>query len=153
MLSLSGNIGLEDAQADQVAKGKKRRGLPMPPAALNVVRECTTAVHRLCCTACNLSFCVVQIAVTGGCAGWMCVSSALILVNKHCMSVDGFAYPMAMSGLGMAFSSVASVICCKVRFPCAQVLAAECVCCEMCLLQPTRTATARAFCSSVAGQR
>ena len=55
-----------------------------------------------------------QAMVVLGCAAWMAVSSGLILVNKHCMSVDGFAYPMALSGLGMAFSSVASFLCCKV---------------------------------------
>ena len=49
------------------------------------------------------------------CGGWMGVSSALILVNKHCMSDDGFAFPMALSGLGMAFSGVASAACCKAR--------------------------------------
>ena len=49
------------------------------------------------------------------CGAWMGVSSALILVNKHCMSDDGFAFPMALSGLGMAFSGFAATLCCKVR--------------------------------------
>ncbi|KAK9787492.1 hypothetical protein WJX73_004769 [Symbiochloris irregularis] len=58
---------------------------------------------------------VLRLAVTVlACASWMGVSSALILVNKHCMSVDGFVYPMALSGLGMAFSGIASTLCCKV---------------------------------------
>lgn len=52
------------------------------------------------------------------CGAWMGVSSALILVNKHCMSDDGFAYPMALSGLGMAFSGIASTVCCKVSLRC-----------------------------------
>ncbi|KAK9865387.1 hypothetical protein WJX84_008174 [Apatococcus fuscideae] len=45
---------------------------------------------------------------------WMVVSSSLILVNKHLMSNDGFHYPMALSGLGMGFSAVASWLVCKV---------------------------------------
>ena len=46
---------------------------------------------------------------------WMAVSSGLIILNKHLMSTDGFHFPMALSGLGMLFSSVASYICCRVR--------------------------------------
>lgn len=46
---------------------------------------------------------------------WMGISSALIILNKHLMSTDGFHYPMALSGLGMSFSSVASWLCCRVR--------------------------------------
>ena len=61
-----------------------------------------------------LSWDMLQVVITAVCAAWMGVSSALILVNKHCMSVDGFAYPMALSGLGMGFSSIASFVCCKV---------------------------------------
>jgi hypothetical protein len=45
----------------------------------------------------------------------MGISSALIILNKHLMSTDGFHYPMALSGLGMSFSSVASWLCCRVR--------------------------------------
>jgi hypothetical protein len=45
----------------------------------------------------------------------MGISSALIMVNKYLMSTDGFHYPMALSCLGMLFSSVASYIVCKVR--------------------------------------
>jgi len=45
---------------------------------------------------------------------WMSVSSGLILLNKDLLS-NGFHYPMALSGLGMAFSATASYICCKVR--------------------------------------
>eukprot|EP00887_Chlorella_sp_A99_P004993 scaffold4.g4993.t1 len=44
---------------------------------------------------------------------WMAVSSALILLNKELLS-HGFRYPMALSGLGMLFSSVASYLCCRV---------------------------------------
>jgi hypothetical protein len=42
---------------------------------------------------------------------WMGVSSGLILLNKSILS-NGFPYPMALSGLGMGFSSVASYITC-----------------------------------------
>jgi hypothetical protein len=45
---------------------------------------------------------------------WMAVSSALILLNKDLLS-HGFHYPMALSGLGMAFSGGASFVCCRVR--------------------------------------
>ncbi len=48
------------------------------------------------------------------CVGWMGVSSALIMINKYIMSTDGFAYPMALSCLGMLFSSVASYLACRV---------------------------------------
>lgn len=44
---------------------------------------------------------------------WMAVSSGLILLNKDLLS-HGFHYPMALSGLGMAFSGAASYLCCKV---------------------------------------
>ena len=42
---------------------------------------------------------------------WMSVSSGLILLNKSILS-NGFPYPMALSGLGMGFSSIASYITC-----------------------------------------
>lgn len=45
---------------------------------------------------------------------WMLVSSWLIVVNKQLLS-GGFAYPMALSGLGMTFSGVASYFVCRVR--------------------------------------
>lgn len=45
----------------------------------------------------------------------MGVSSALIMVNKYLMSTDGFHYPMALSCLGMVFSSIASYLVCRVR--------------------------------------
>lgn len=40
---------------------------------------------------------------------WMGVSSGLIMLNKNLLS-NGFPYPMALSGLGMAFSWVASYV-------------------------------------------
>ena len=46
---------------------------------------------------------------------WMCVSTGLVVLNKYLLSNVGFCYPMALSGMGMAFSSVASFIACKVR--------------------------------------
>lgn len=54
----------------------------------------------------------VVIAVVA-CGAWMSVSSGLILLNKDLLS-HGFHYPMALSGLGMAFSGTASFICCRV---------------------------------------
>ena len=53
---------------------------------------------------------------------WMSVSSALIVLNKQLLSVVGFHYPMALSGLGMAFSSLAGFVVCKVSL-------ATCLCC------------------------
>ena len=44
----------------------------------------------------------------------MTISSALIVLNQQLMNEDGFRYPMALSGLGMGFSAVASYIACKV---------------------------------------
>lgn len=44
---------------------------------------------------------------------WMVASSGLIMLNKRLLS-RGFTYPMALSGLGMAFSSVASYVTCRV---------------------------------------
>ncbi|CAD7700495.1 unnamed protein product [Ostreobium quekettii] len=46
--------------------------------------------------------------------GWMVVSSGLILLNKHLMVKDGFKYPMALSGMGMVFSAIASFLACRV---------------------------------------
>lgn len=61
------------------------------------------------------SFLDVQILAIVACLAWMAVSSGLILVNKYIMSTDKFHFPMALSGLGMAFSSVASFLVCRVR--------------------------------------
>ena len=47
------------------------------------------------------------------CLSWMAVSSALILLNKHLLA-SGFHYPMALSCLGMLFSSAAAFFCCRV---------------------------------------
>ena len=47
------------------------------------------------------------------CLSWMSVSSVLILLNKHLLAT-GFHYPMALSCLGMLFSSVAAFFCCRV---------------------------------------
>ena len=44
----------------------------------------------------------------------MCVSTGLVVLNKYLLSNVGFCYPMALSGMGMAFSSVASFVACKV---------------------------------------
>lgn len=42
---------------------------------------------------------------------WMAVSSGLIMMNKDLLS-NGFHFPMALSGLGMLFSGIASYITC-----------------------------------------
>lgn len=42
---------------------------------------------------------------------WMGFSSGLIMLNKHLLS-NGFPYPMALSGMGMAFSGLASYLVC-----------------------------------------
>jgi len=44
---------------------------------------------------------------------WMAISSGLIILNKQLLS-SGFHYPMALSALGMSFSSIASFLCCRV---------------------------------------
>ena len=68
---------------------------------------------------CGLFPCVkphmAQVAAAAACVGWMAVSSGLIMLNKHLMSTDGFHFPMALSCLGMLFSSVASHFCCRVQ--------------------------------------
>ena len=43
---------------------------------------------------------------------WMCFSGGLIMLNKDLLS-NGFPYPMALSGLGMVFSGVASQFVCR----------------------------------------
>ena len=43
---------------------------------------------------------------------WMCFSGGLIMLNKDLLS-HGFPYPMALSGLGMLFSGVASQYLCR----------------------------------------
>jgi hypothetical protein len=64
----------------------------------------------------------LQVMTVVACLGWMGVSSALIMINKFLMSKDGFRYPMALSCLGMLFSSVASYVACRVslRISCRQ---------------------------------
>lgn len=58
--------------------------------------------------------CMAQVMTIVACVGWMAISSALIMINKYLMSTDGFHYPMALSCLGMLFSSVASFLACRV---------------------------------------
>lgn len=139
MLSLSGGIGLEDAAGEDLGKSKKGKPL-MPPLAVNMVGW-SGAAAEWSVQAARGMICAAQVAVVVGCASWMSVSSALILVNKHCMSVDGFAYPMALSGLGMAFSSVAATLCCKVRDKLLEVQQRAVVACRFqraCALQVFR---------------
>lgn len=50
---------------------------------------------------------------TFACIAYMGSASSLILLNKYILSNDGFGYPMALSSLGMGFSSIASHVYCK----------------------------------------
>ena len=60
--------------------------------------------------------CGTAVTLQGSCrVSWMCVSTGLVVLNKYLLSNVGFSYPMALSGMGMAFSSVASFIACKVN--------------------------------------
>ncbi len=68
-----------------------------------------------------------QAAAVAACVGWMAVSSGLIMLNKHLMSTDGFHFPMALSCLGMSFSSVASWLCCRASPPPGPCLAPPCL--------------------------
>ena len=58
-----------------------------------------------------------KIAAAVACLVYMTISSGLIVLNQQLMNEDGFRYPMALSGLGMGFSAVASYIACKVSLP------------------------------------
>ena len=71
------------------------------------------SANHSCTMALLLMVLQVVIAVVASVA-WMSVSSGLILLNKDLLS-HGFHYPMALSGLGMAFSGTASYLCCRVR--------------------------------------
>ncbi len=51
---------------------------------------------------------------TLACIAYMGSASSLILLNKYILSNDGFSYPMALSTLGMGFSSIAAHVYCKV---------------------------------------
>eukprot|EP00240_Pyramimonas_obovata_P015480 CAMPEP_0118950234 /NCGR_PEP_ID=MMETSP1169-20130426/51007_1 /TAXON_ID=36882 /ORGANISM="Pyramimonas obovata, Strain CCMP722" /LENGTH=303 /DNA_ID=CAMNT_0006897023 /DNA_START=346 /DNA_END=1254 /DNA_ORIENTATION=- len=44
------------------------------------------------------------------CLSWMCVSSALIMLNKWILSEEGFDYPILLASLGMLFSSIVSAV-------------------------------------------
>lgn len=54
------------------------------------------------------------LAAASLCILYMSVSTGLILLNKYLMTIDGFEYPLALSSSGMAFSSIASFVTCKV---------------------------------------
>lgn len=62
----------------------------------------------------SLSPAAAKAAALVACLVYMGISSALIVLNQQLMNEDGFRYPMALSGLGMGFSAVASYIACKV---------------------------------------
>ncbi len=48
------------------------------------------------------------------CFAYMASASTLILLNKYILSVDGFAFPMALGTLGMGFSSIAAHAYCQI---------------------------------------
>lgn len=48
------------------------------------------------------------------CIAYMASASTLILLNKYILSVDGFAFPMALGTLGMGFSSIAAHAYCTI---------------------------------------
>lgn len=70
----------------------------------NVVPVCVREMHPA----------ARKLTAAVACLVYMTISSALIVLNKQLMSGDGFRYPMALSGLGMGFSAMASYIACKV---------------------------------------
>lgn len=78
--------------------------LPLPPGA---TPPPDTSSHRF--TAFGASPAVIAVVAS---LAWMAVSSGLILLNKDLLS-HGFHYPMTLSGLGMAFSSVAATAACR----------------------------------------
>lgn len=78
-----------NTQADDGAKPRK----PQPLLRLSTLRWLAAA-----------SLCIL----------YMSVSTGLILLNKYLMTIDGFEYPLALSSSGMAFSSAASFVACKV---------------------------------------
>lgn len=69
---------------------------------------------RLCLCVREMHPAAKKIAAAVACLVYMTISSALIVLNQQLMNEDGFRYPMALSGLGMGFSAVASYIACKV---------------------------------------
>jgi len=80
---------------------------PGSPEALNgAAVDSTIGSHRF--TFLGLSSAVIAVVAS---MMWMGVSSGLIMLNKDLLS-NGFPYPMALSGMGMAFSAVASYFAC-----------------------------------------
>jgi len=84
-------------------EGKKR---PLVPSKQKSIFISDDDSHKFS----FFGFSPAMIAIVSSIA-WMAVSSGLILLNKSILS-NGFPYPMALSSLGMCFSSVASYITC-----------------------------------------
>ncbi|DBA82230.1 TPA: hypothetical protein ACH3X2_000503 [Trebouxia sp. C0005] len=80
-------------------------------AAANVQAQAIGAWHLNCR---DLHPLAKKVAAVVACLVYMTISSALIVLNQQLMNEDGFRYPMALSGLGMGFSAVASYIACNV---------------------------------------
>lgn len=53
-------------------------------------------------------FSVVRAVIS--CLAWSVASSAIIFLNKYLMAIDGFAFPFALSCLGMTTSSIGSYL-------------------------------------------
>ena len=83
-------------------------------AAANVQAQAIGAWHLNCR---DLHPLAKKVAAVVACLVYMTISSALIVLNQQLMNEDGFRYPMALSGLGMGFSAVASYIACNVSVP------------------------------------
>lgn len=80
---------------------------------VTVLARADIVFHRWACS--TFSPAATKAAAVVACLVYMSISSALIVLNQQLMNEDGFRYPMALSGLGMGFSAVASYIACKVR--------------------------------------
>ena len=91
------------------------------------------------CSCRDLHSVAMKVAAGVACLVYMAISSGLIVLNQQLMNGDGFRYPMALSGLGMGFSAVASYIACKVtlcvaritlvhNMRCAHALELSCAC-------------------------
>ena len=85
------------------------------------IAKFTATMSEICALFWGIELLAMQVLATLACLSWMAVSSGLILVNKYIMSTDKFHFPMALSGLGMLFSSIASFLVCKVSLILQQI--------------------------------
>mmetsp|Transcript_19817 Transcript_19817/g.43338 ORF Transcript_19817/g.43338 Transcript_19817/m.43338 type:complete len:367 (-) Transcript_19817:863-1963(-) len=68
-------------------------------------------VQSPCCTPATITRALPGVVA---CVFWSVASSAIILLNKHLLSVHHFQAPMVLCSLGMIFSSVATFLLCRV---------------------------------------